>query len=236
MNRKFNTRQTDDIVNLTQYLLIFSQRKKNRTHSCLHHVKNPIGQWIILKVHCQVVAKFIRMTNGQFGVQFWHLPTFPLFRPLTWRFAINSKTTIYIINHSVCTLFQTRKKNTIWNLFWRARNSSVHHKMHAHIPPSLVFTIQTFESCKQLSQQIEAKQHNRFEQINKMSREINFTCVSDLHTEKLRLIVGKLRLIYMIVFVLTCKKKKYFGILRISTFFHFVDRITKQFFAHFYLD
>lgn len=44
MNRKFNTRQTDDFVNLTQYLLIFSQRKKSRTHSCLHNGKKPIGQ------------------------------------------------------------------------------------------------------------------------------------------------------------------------------------------------
>lgn len=118
MNRKFNTRQTDDIVNLTQYLLIFFQRKKNRTHSCLHNVKNPIGQWIILKVHCQVVAKFIRMTNGQFGVQFWHLPTFPLLRPLTWRFTINSiretsgfQTTIYIIYlQPFCLHFISDKK------------------------------------------------------------------------------------------------------------------------------
>lgn len=118
MNRKFNTRQTDDFVNLTQYLLIFSQRKKSRTHSCLHNGKKPIGQWIILKVHCQVVAKFIRMTNGQFGVQFWHLPTFPLLRPVTWRFTINSnrETTIsiYIIHlQPFCLHFVSDKeKNT----------------------------------------------------------------------------------------------------------------------------
>lgn len=202
MNRKFNTRQTDDIVNLTQYLLIFSQRKKNRTHSCLHNGKKPIGQWIILKVHCQVVAKFIRMTNGQFGVQFWHLPTFPLLRPVTWRFTINlnRETTISITsstyNHSVYTLFQTRKKKHRFETCFeeRAILPSIIKCMHAFPHHSLVLTIQTFESCKQLSQQIETKQHNCFEQINKMSREINFTCVSDLHTEKLRLIVGKLHL------------------------------------------
>lgn len=118
MNRKFNTRQTDDFVNLTQYLLIFSQRKKSRTHSCLHNGKNRLANESSWKFTVRLWQSSFGwlMVNSVFNFdicQHFHyydreldaLQSIRIEKPLS-----PSTSSTYI--HSVYTLFQTRKKNT----------------------------------------------------------------------------------------------------------------------------